>query len=860
MVGVYLRRDINGKTPARVETASRRDDFDSPSLATRRSQMKLAKRPKGPEVARAGKKILPLESSTRCNIALSASSDIDSVKPRLRTITLASHKATSKSPPPLRSTRADIPPSPMTPRPMTRFTADDVKLGLQQQAEDTSLGESSTVTLQVARPPRSMKRSPSPLRMGKLPASEMTALLPANEQQPDERTSFDYDGIEWEMLNNGKQRQGGTTWTPSRPSMPRDNSSDKWSSIEKWRDYARATVDDAFVGPEARVLEEEHHDETVHNADAHAGSPSLPTGQSSGSLFPGEVFQSMSSMAPSVFFAAISEAPTTPTTRRMPRPMTSPVSPKTTSFGDLAQGTQQSFPDVHTRQFHRPSTAMRQETSDSFASGRLDRPTCPPDRERRHVPPHMFSPPTVGKGRQISPGNESVVSEASEVFQSADEGECSLSPSPHLLKSPRNHLHRRYHNAQKRASRIFGRTDSVPIDDRMDDGVASRRQPALHLTTAQLMALSEEAESGMLDTAQWQKQHVQLLTTDEDASPGDDPTSDSLPTPELSRLSATSRDEDSPNTPKSPLWQVEGNDAVLEQQSQRSGEARSYFEAGVFAAQQREQLMKTSPGTQLASPQPPRLIRRKSRRLSAVKGGMEDISPKPSMTFIKLESLPIQLVEAPTPSSWRSALTTAEYEEFSSTFGSKEMHRQEVIEELSVTEWNFVISMSSILRVFSLPLRKSDLSFQDNVPLEVARLFNWLDDILAFHVKLLKSLDKVRNRHPSALVVCVAGAITKHIEGLSIHQSYLVNFERVTTLLDVIRRSNNKGDLASFDEIVERQSRLPECRGMALSSFLLKPVQRLMKYPLFFKVSASLSVHFNDVLMCLSYLTLSAIG
>jgi hypothetical protein len=112
----------------------------------------------------------------------------------------------------------------------------------------------------------------------------------------------------------------------------------------------------------------------------------------------------------------------------------------------------------------------------------------------------------------------------------------------------------------------------------------------------------------------------------------------------------------------------------------------------------------------------------------------------------------------------------------------------------------------------------------------------------------------VRNRHPSALVVCVAGALSKNIEGLSIHQSYLVNFEKVTTLLEDVRRSNNKGEFGSFDAIVERQSRLPECRGMALSSFLLKPVQRLMKYPLFFKVSTTVALfrrlaHFSALLL-----------
>jgi hypothetical protein len=55
----------------------------------------------------------------------------------------------------------------------------------------------------------------------------------------------------------------------------------------------------------------------------------------------------------------------------------------------------------------------------------------------------------------------------------------------------------------------------------------------------------------------------------------------------------------------------------------------------------------------------------------------------------------------------------------------------------------------------------------------------------------------------------------------------------VTRLID-----DMTADSASdFGEFVRMQSSLPECGSLSLSSFLLKPVQRLMKYPLFFRVS-----------------------
>lgn len=68
---------------------------------------------------------------------------------------------------------------------------------------------------------------------------------------------------------------------------------------------------------------------------------------------------------------------------------------------------------------------------------------------------------------------------------------------------------------------------------------------------------------------------------------------------------------------------------------------------------------------------------------------------------------------------------------------------------------------------------------------------------------------------------------------LETHQPYLIRFEAVTQMIEKLA-----ADPASdFGDFVRRQSALPECRGLSLVSYLLKPVQRLMKYPLFLRVS-----------------------
>jgi hypothetical protein len=203
--------------------------------------------------------------------------------------------------------------------------------------------------------------------------------------------------------------------------------------------------------------------------------------------------------------------------------------------------------------------------------------------------------------------------------------------------------------------------------------------------------------------------------------------------------------------------------------------------------------------------------------------------------YSRLGHLPLRLVEPPSSMSWRSRIGKLEFERLSLEFEPREMRRQEVIEEFYVTESNFITSITGILRTFSEPLRFTDNAFHGDVPMEVARLFHDLDEILAVHVKMFQALDTIIKAHPTALVVSMAGSISPLISELSVYQSYLIRYESVIKLWDGLRIAENKGDLAWFVETMERQEALAECMGMTLASFLLKPVQRLMKYPLFFK-------------------------
>ncbi|GAA5976218.1 hypothetical protein JCM5350_001385 [Sporobolomyces pararoseus] len=180
--------------------------------------------------------------------------------------------------------------------------------------------------------------------------------------------------------------------------------------------------------------------------------------------------------------------------------------------------------------------------------------------------------------------------------------------------------------------------------------------------------------------------------------------------------------------------------------------------------------------------------------------------------------------------TWRSNLSIEQFEDLAQELGAMEMRRQEVIWELCETERSFVNGLRGVIQVFTLPLRTRNGTWIKGVPVPVSRLLDWLDDIVYLHSQIYEALEEVRTgQHP--VVGRIAEAFLPFVARLEVHQPYLVRFETVTRQIDDMAADPS----SDFGEFVRMQSSLPECGSLSLSSFLLKPVQRLMKYPLFFR-------------------------
>jgi hypothetical protein len=183
--------------------------------------------------------------------------------------------------------------------------------------------------------------------------------------------------------------------------------------------------------------------------------------------------------------------------------------------------------------------------------------------------------------------------------------------------------------------------------------------------------------------------------------------------------------------------------------------------------------------------------------------------------------------------SWRSSIPPSAYRSLLERHGEVEMQRQEVIWELCETEDVFVNHLHSIVRLFVQPLRaQNSKTWITGVPADVARLFDWLEDIVNLHSQISAALHAARESHYST-VERVAESLKAFVPRLEIYQPYLVRLEDIAALIERLMEDEQ----SDFGEFVTLQESSTECDGWSLEKFLIEPVNRLAQYPEFFRVS-----------------------
>ena len=146
---------------------------------------------------------------------------------------------------------------------------------------------------------------------------------------------------------------------------------------------------------------------------------------------------------------------------------------------------------------------------------------------------------------------------------------------------------------------------------------------------------------------------------------------------------------------------------------------------------------------------------------------------------------------------------------------------QQAAYELLTTEESYERDMRLILDVFVLPLIESRV-----LPSEIIRgiftdQFPRLCDIHQLLLEDLKSLRKGPLAQPG-----IGKLMETYAQLLQTYSGYFVNHAKATTLL---RKRREKESVNLF---LRTQEADPRCRNLNLASYLLKPIQRVTKYPL----------------------------
>lgn len=197
------------------------------------------------------------------------------------------------------------------------------------------------------------------------------------------------------------------------------------------------------------------------------------------------------------------------------------------------------------------------------------------------------------------------------------------------------------------------------------------------------------------------------------------------------------------------------------------------------------------------------------------------------------------------PSSWRSMVGPDMYRSLLEGHGEIEVQRQEVIWELRTEETVFVERLSSIVSLFIIPLRvHATKTWIAGVPLEIAKVLDWLEDIVNLHTEIRDMLQSSQTPEcPLAGVsqaedrggARVAFALRSFVPRLEIYQPYLVKLSNVSEML----RRLVKDSESDFGEFVRIQEKTLE-RRVSFANMLLEPAERVATYPDLFRVSVSL--------------------
>ncbi len=199
-------------------------------------------------------------------------------------------------------------------------------------------------------------------------------------------------------------------------------------------------------------------------------------------------------------------------------------------------------------------------------------------------------------------------------------------------------------------------------------------------------------------------------------------------------------------------------------------------------------------------------------------------------------SPPQVLVHEPS-SSWKSTLSVDIYHSLSRHYGLEEMDRQELIYAFCTSENAFVRSARRVVRTVLLPLRsRESREWLPGLPAEIARLFDWIEDIVNLHAAIARSLSTVAAIwQTGSIVQRVAGTLKGFVPRLETYMPYLAKYEGLKEVVQW-HAEQDGGEFGEYLRMAERERADDE---WPLQKLFNEPYARLRSYLDVFQVRRS---------------------
>ncbi|KAL0076375.1 Dbl homology domain-containing protein, partial [Phycomyces blakesleeanus] len=151
--------------------------------------------------------------------------------------------------------------------------------------------------------------------------------------------------------------------------------------------------------------------------------------------------------------------------------------------------------------------------------------------------------------------------------------------------------------------------------------------------------------------------------------------------------------------------------------------------------------------------------------------------------------------------TWKESINPKQYQQLS-RLSPKQQKYQELIHEVILTECKYIEDLELVQKIFI-----KDAVEWEGLPSTLLKIFNSTNKIVELHKSILK------------------------VDSMEIYSTYFVNFEQANHVITNALKS--KSDL--LGTYIRNRASWSECRNLPLQSFMLLPIQRIMKYPLFFR-------------------------